>query len=277
MTDTSSSPRWALRDLPFASRFTIAVFLVSIGLGYFSALVNLHFQTATPGEALPTSDDVLRDYTGMNKNTSQLERVLVAHPSLPFNGQGSMRSVFTKQRASGWAKAAQCRAKELGIVGDAFDNIETNNPKMSKEIDRDVARLIDGERLVLIAWLRDGAPKDAYEEDKFALKGSMAKLMVAPGMMDEDAPKDEPAVKIKTILENRCVSCHKENVGGSASQFPLEKWEDVALYTKTEQSTGKSLTKLAMTTHVHLLAFSLLYGMTGLLFSMTGCWRWRAC
>src|SRR5262249_294146 len=46
------------------------------------------------------------------------------------------------------------------------------------------------------------------------------------------------------------------------------------LYTSPERSNGKSLSKLAMTTHVHLLGFSMLYALTGILFALTGYWAW---
>src|SRR5262245_40016052 len=42
MSDTS--PRFVLRNLTLAPRLVIAIFLVSVGVGYFSALVQLHFQ-----------------------------------------------------------------------------------------------------------------------------------------------------------------------------------------------------------------------------------------
>jgi hypothetical protein len=87
-------------------------------------------------------------------------------------------------------------------------------------------------------------------------------------------PKGAQLVKIKTILENRCVTCHadKDDRGG-AGQFPLTNYEELTSYTRAERSTGKSLSKLALTTHVHLLSFGLLYGLTGLLFALTGYWN----
>jgi hypothetical protein len=268
MYDTSTNGRWTLRDLAFAARLTIAVFLIALGCGYFSALVNLHFQVATPGEPLPTKDDVQRAYRGKSK-VSPLERLLVAHPSLPFNGQGSMRSVFTKQRAGGWQKERRARAKELKIGKEAFANIEENNPKLARELDKHVATLLDGERRALIAWVRDKAPQKAYEDDEYELKGDLAKMPLADRMVVV-GPGGTRAAKIKSIIETRCTRCHAESVGGGGAQFPLEKYEDIALYTKAEQSTGMSLTKLALTTHVHLLAFSMMYGMTGILFALTG-------
>ena len=53
MTTTS---RPVLRDLPLAARLVIATFLLSVGIGYFSALVQLHFQHAKPGSLLPDAE-----------------------------------------------------------------------------------------------------------------------------------------------------------------------------------------------------------------------------
>src|SRR4051794_9420077 len=55
----SLSSYTSLSDFPLAARLVLAVFLISVGLGYFSALVNLHFQQASAGEGLPTKDDVV--------------------------------------------------------------------------------------------------------------------------------------------------------------------------------------------------------------------------
>jgi hypothetical protein len=258
MNDTSNNSRWTLRDLPFAARFTIATFLFSVSLGYFSALVNLHFQTATPGEPLPTPNDVQRDFSGKSK-VSQLERLLVANPSLPFNGQGSMRSAFTR-KAGGLTRMRKETAKRL--------KLDLNNPKEAREVDRKVEQMLNGERLALLAWVRDGAPKKAYEEDEFALQGKLADLVIDPKML-VIGQGGERSAKITSILGKRCVRCHDPNVGGPGAEYPLTSYEDVTLYTEAEKATGKSLTKLALTTHVHLLGFSMLYGLTGLLFALT--------
>ena len=42
--------RLTLRALPLAARLVLAVFLIAVGLGYGSALVQLHFQHASPGQ-----------------------------------------------------------------------------------------------------------------------------------------------------------------------------------------------------------------------------------
>ncbi len=259
MSDTSlPAERWTLRDLPLAARLTLAAFLISVGIGYFSALVNLHFQEASPGKLLPDNDDVLRSYIGKSK-VSQLERLLLAHPSLPFNGQGSMRAAFTT-KASGTQKDIRRRAKELKLKQD--------DPK----VEQLVARERDGERKALIVWVHEGAKKGEYEADRFRLDGKLADLPITPRFVEEE--NGYRYAKVKTILDTRCVRCHSETVGGPGAQYPLESYEDVAGYCQPEKSTGKSLSKLAMTTHVHLLGFSLLYGLTGLILALTNWPGW---
>jgi hypothetical protein len=82
-------------------------------------------------------------------------------------------------------------------------------------------------------------------------------------------------VKVRSILEDRCVRCHAEGVGGSASNFPLDSYERILDYCQPEEvGGGMSITKLAETTHVHLLGFAVLYGLTGLAFACTSYPGW---
>jgi len=254
MTDPETPERWTLRDLDLPAKVTIAAFLISVGIGYVSALVNLHFAEATPGNHLPTEEDVKRTYFGMPK-VGQLERLLVAHPTLPFNGSGSMRGAFTKHRAG------QIPNKLLRKKAEAMA-LEPDDPKVAAAIWKER----DGERLALLAWVKAGSEADSYENG-FPLQGKLADLVVTPDMIEKR--DDVRYAQIKAILMLRCVRCHSGNVSGPGSQYPLDDHDDLKPYIGAEKSTGKSLAKLALTTHVHLLGFALLYGATGLLLALT--------
>jgi hypothetical protein len=332
-----------LRDLPLAARLTLATFLISVGIGYLSALVNLHFQEATPGEALPNNDNVLAAYHGTRK-MSQLERLLTANSSLRFNGQGSMWPALTKQKVAGWSRTIKRKAEKLGrfkltdesmaalreasvpevvltklhpLKEQEFDReqlLAECAAKIGKEdlgrfqklllnhvekLDSDVKKFapaylariekacqadLDGERIALIAWGRraDAERKTFYEEDAFPLAGEVVvnKKKIDLGKMPinsqfvKDSDTVPRMVMVQSILEARCVRCHSEKVGGAGARFPLDKYEDVEGYLTSEGPTGKSLPRLALTTHVHLLAFSVLYGLTGLIFAFSGWPRW---
>jgi hypothetical protein len=262
MLDTSPSPRWSLSDLPLAARLAIALFLVSVGLGYFSALVNLHFQEASAGNLLPTDNDVQTSYRGKARQ-SQLERLLLAHPSLPFNGQGSMRASFTS-KAGGVQRAVKTKAKAL--------KLDLKDEQQRKKAEDAVWKDLDGERVALIEWIRTGGDKKQYEADAFPLTGKLANLAITPRLVDEDSK--QRAAKVKSIVEARCTRCHSESVGGPGSQYPLDSYEEMSNYLHKEAGTGKSLPKLALTTHVHLLGFSMLYGLTGLILALTSWPAW---
>src|SRR5438094_201129 len=112
---TSETTRFTLRNLPVAARLTIAVFLVSVGVGYFSALVQLHFQHARPGEMMPSGDDAVDIFTTGPKNQkkiSRLEQLLIADENLPLTGTGQMSSPFTIHSRE-WKSEVEERAQIL--------------------------------------------------------------------------------------------------------------------------------------------------------------------
>src|SRR5262249_61716648 len=93
----NTSGRIVLRDLPLAARLVLAAFLISVGIGYFAALVQLHFQHASPGNILPSGNDAVRIFYGPTEHpVSKFEQMLTAAEDLPFNGSGQMRTAFIK-------------------------------------------------------------------------------------------------------------------------------------------------------------------------------------
>lgn len=244
---TPVTPRWTLRQLPLAARLTIATFLISVGVGYCSALVQLHFQHAQPGELMPTPDDSVRIFHGTSGELpkSQLVRLIEASPGLPWNGSGQMSAAFFK-KSDGWKAAIKKRPEEV------------------------VTRERETERQVMLAWLLAGASLDSYNQDRFPLP---AHLINQPITADYADKGDEGSfVKIKTLFADRCVRCHNKESPeeAKAGDFPLETHEQIVKYNKVENGgPGISLVKLAQTTHVHLLGFSMLYGLTGVLLALS--------
>jgi hypothetical protein len=252
----ASSSRFVLRDLPFASRVVIAIFLMSVGVGYCSALVQLHFNGgAKPGQAIPGPDQAMEVYTGKRgpKPKSQIERLLEADETLKFHGTGQMREAFTR-KSSGWSGALR------GAKAKGDDAVQ-------KLIDER-----DGERVALLEWVRGGAPEKAYKDDDFPLPETLKDQRISEEYVikEDGMPR---RVKIKTLIEERCACCHAPDAGRDrdAEKFRLDSHPGIAKYTTSGKASGggMSLNKLAQTTHVHLLAFSMLYGLTGLLVSLT--------
>ncbi|MCI0461104.1 MAG: hypothetical protein L0Z62_29495, partial [Gemmataceae bacterium] len=252
------SQRLVLRTLPLASRLTLAAFLVSVGIGYCSALVQLHFQHASPGTLLPEPEDAANAYYGRT-GMSQLERLLVMDEGKPFNGSGSMRQTFTTKSA-GWKSAINRRAKEKKLsLRHAEEELRSER---------------DGERLAVLDWIRRGANQTAYEENNHVLSSHLVHRPITSEYV-ESGPDGTTRVKVASIVENRCARCHGEGKSGSAAQFPLDSWEQLHEYCEVETTEGgMSLKKLAQSTHVHLLGFAMLYGMTGLIFTWTSYPGW---
>ena len=248
-----SPSRFVLRNLSLGSRLVVAAFLVSVGIGYFLALVQLHVQHAAPGRLLPGTDDAVNQYYG-HTGMSQLERLLVIDEGKPFNGSGTMRQAFTTKSA-GWKGAIQRRAKEKNLtLPQAEDKL-----RMERE----------GERLAVLDWIRTGASRATFEGDNHVLSAHLAKHRITPEFVDTGADGTK-RVKVAAIVEVRCARCHSESKSGAAAQCPLDTWEQVHDYCEVETSDcGMSVKKLAQSSHAHLLALAMLYGLTGLVVTLT--------
>lgn len=268
-----------LRKLPRAGKIVVATLLLSIGIGFTSAIVNLHFQSASAGQPLPGPEETISEFHG-SKQYSQIERLLIANESKPFNGSGSMRSVFTSKRAGGIKRAL--KDKRVYLTELAEENLKDNPDELAKEKSRiindpEVEKLvyqdIDGERIALLAWIRDGFKKEYYESSQvqgFPLVGNLALLKISAPMVQTTEDGTKRFANIEGIIESRCIRCHDSNAGGSASNYPIGTYEEFVDYCIPEKSSAKSLEKLALSSHVHLLSFAMLYGVTGFCLAMTG-------
>ncbi len=243
---TGCSAPTTLRFLPLPIRLTLAMFLVGAGVGYLTGLIQLHFAHASPENLLPSGDDVVKVFHGSTgKKMTHLERLLEADEKQPFNGTGSMRKALL-EKSDDWKDAIKVK------------------PESTVRAER------EGERLALLAWLRAGAAKDAYDQDKFPLPDTLAKQPITIDFLkvdDKGAEITPRALSVKSLITTRCAGCHGN--GGEAQKFSLESYEGVAKYNKEPSSGALSVERLASITHTHMMAFAVLFGCTGLLFSFT--------
>jgi hypothetical protein len=269
MNDPSACSRFCLRDLSLPARVVLAAFLISVGVGYFSALVQLHFQVASPGELLPTVEDTTTAYHGDVAQRSALERVLTADERKPFNGKGSMRVAFFRESA-GWEPALRKMAKKL----ESETKVKPDPDMVERELRKERELEIEG----LLHWIRTGAKAAEYEADEICFKVNevpdpLRGLRISNPFVDS-AQNGDQTIHVKTIIKRRCVRCHTPTGDSSAADAPLATYEEVHAYLRPEHRGGMGLARLAQTTHVHLLGFAMLYGLTGLLFALTSYPRW---
>jgi hypothetical protein len=263
MGEPPSPRRFVLRDLPLAARVTLAAVLISIGIGYVSALIQLHMQHASPGEPLPTPDDAVRTFHGPTSGPpmSKFETLLVADENLKFNGSGQMSAAFTTQ-SGGWKSAIKEKARQLGGRGRQAAPLAEAEKALRAERDT--------QRQAVIAWVQEGASKEDYEKDCFPIHKNLADKPMSKSYLKKEG--DQQFIKIQSIISDRCVRCHvKEgSANEKAAKFPMDTYDALKPYvTPKAGGSAMSLTSLAQTTHVHLLGFSMLYGITGLIFAFT--------
>src|SRR5260221_14655028 len=117
MANTSCCTPTTLRNLPLPIRLTLAMFLVAAGIGYLTALVQLHFAHASPGNMLPSPDDAVKVFHGATgPQMTQIERLLEAPVNMPFNGTGSMRKAFLEKSGEWKSEIKNKSAAELDAL-----------------------------------------------------------------------------------------------------------------------------------------------------------------
>lgn len=265
--------------MPAAGKIVVATLLLSIGIGFTSAIVNLHFQSANAGQPLPGPEETVSEFHG-SKQYSQMERLLISNETKPFNGTGSMKSAFTSKRAGGIKRAI--KEKRIYLTELAEEQLKDNPKELAKEklriandpeVENLVYQDIDGERIALLAWIKNGYKKEYYDNSQlqgYPLEGKLASLKISSSMVHITEDGSKRFANIEGIIESRCMRCHDSNAGGSAANFPLNTYEEFVDYCVPEKSSAKSLEKLALSSHVHLLGFAMLYGITGFCLAMTG-------
>lgn len=123
------------------------------------------------------------------RTTSQLERLLLADESLPFSSNGQMVAAFTT-RSADWKVELRSRLRETG--------------EPTKKVEAALRKERMKERDIVVGWIRAGASRKDYEEDRF---------------------------KVRTILQERCAICHTE---GGSGDLPLKTYDDLKKYLVVE-------------------------------------------
>lgn len=248
-----------LRDLPLPVKVVVSVFLMAVGAGYTSAMVQLHMKDSRSGKPMPTVEDVVRKYTGKKRYdpnapppVSKFVQLVGAPRSAPWGANSSMVPAFFEKDNGEWDEAA-ANATEL--------------PRLTAER--------EGERAAAEAWGRADADarKSAYEKNAFAPKD-------APAAVTLKFKNPDGTVKIKDVIDARCARCHKK--GGSYSSAPLSSYAEIEKYLKAPEAkkpkegstwvdaeTPISIESLTQSTHAHLLSFAVLFSLTGLAFACT--------
>lgn len=242
--------RWKLRNLDVPQKLLVAVIVATVGGGYAAALANLFAQhSEADGKATIRLDDIASVW----KNEGPKAVLSKLQDSL------GMDDVIRRYHGSGgvtqWESVLDGSMKSM--IVDKMVEDEGDSPPIQKRA--------EALRSMLKEWARlPEAKRKAAYEDGSAVNDDGFALFDPPA----NANKDEYSPVVKDTIQEYCVRCHKPGgVDAEAARYPLTDYKEVSKYLSVD--TGMSLKALAMTSHVHLLGFSILFAMTGFLFSMT--------
>ena len=108
-----------------------------------------------------------------------------------------------------------------------------------------------------------------------ALKGTMADKLTAKEREQvfqwiRDGVSADGYAKIEPILTQKCAACHSAQSGMPI--LPLTSFEDVEKVTTPD--TGVSMLQLARVSHIHLFGISMMFVLTGAIFSLSATPIW---
>jgi hypothetical protein len=203
-------------QLPLATRNMLALSLATLLIGYCALFVAAYFQLTPPSSLFPNLQELDRLLLDNAKPVSQIERLL-ASTAGPMTSGGTMRPAFTDQSV-GWGTSIS------GLSADEKSRLLADR---------------EGERLALLDWIRSGGSRGAYESDNYVWKGAaLAHPITSTYCFDDPSAGVSPAtphIRIRSIITDRCVTCHSENGRHDIARFiPLDSYEQLQPRLKAE-------------------------------------------
>ena len=281
----SNSVGITLRDLPLPVRLVLTVFLISVGLGYFWGMAQIHFKHSSGGEPMPGIKDLVAHFSGvpwpkLEKDDSVAvipEERPQADPNAPKVPGVKIKSVITDRCAVCHSKDGEKEDVPFGTYADLEKYFEkkANYPKghfytvvtgardawnkknmvkafYEKSEDwKDQLKALgkaplekqrEAEQTAVVAWLDAGAPESSYANDAFPLPDPVVAKLIT----------EKYATTAAALPKN--------------SQDPVPKKVDPFKEAKAKQLSIDSLTQ---STHAHLVSFSMLWALTGLVFAFS--------
>jgi hypothetical protein len=309
MTDTPE--RFTLRQLPLPAKLVLTVFLISVGLGYTSAMFQLHLKHASGGSALPTIADVVARFSG------KLWPLVEWPAQNPGNGPGADANGKAAKEVGAAAPGQQAKVagiKIKSLINDRCakchcpDGDHGEMPLTSfKEIEAQLGPTAETCKLLKVV---------CGDEDSWS-KDSMVRAFTHKS--DEDGKdwknqkKERPEAELRaerTTEREALVAWLKAGAPEATYQsdaFPLpeklagapltERFktlasplsgpangrqanaqngnaDPVALLIRKAKSRQMSVESLTQSTHAHLLSFAMLWAITGFIFAFTSYPLW---
>src|SRR5438552_133155 len=133
-----------LRQLPLPTRRALAIALAAATIAYCALLFATYLQLTPSSSVVPDLRELDRLLFEIKKPTSRIERLLEATDG-PMSRSGTMRPAFTDQ-SLGW---------------------ESLNQNLTADERAALLAEREGERLAMLDWVRMGASREAYENNRY--------------------------------------------------------------------------------------------------------------
>ena len=291
----SASP---LRDLPLPAKLVVTVFLMSVGLGYCWAMMQLHFQQASKGNLLPGITDVVERFSGQRapweKDDSPEKKPAdnnnAAANNVPAPKQPKLVDA-AKIKSIINARCAGCHGdggEKAEIPLEKWDDVKKllepspEKSKMHKVIAKDNEDSFNKDNMTqaftLKSMVKLGKDDDIdWKEMLKKHKEMEAQLrpereterLILVSWLESGAPEEsyeKDAFPLPEALRNRKLNAE---FGGVKAPELVKEEKVVQKKKRNPKDRQLSVESLTQSTHAHLLTFSILWAATGLVFAFT--------
>lgn len=263
MIDNNS--RFTLRDLPLPAKLVVTSFLISVGLGYCWALMQLHFKHASKGNLAPSQADVVARFSGKPWPLDGPEEKPVQAPKANPFGKFAVDGIKIKNLIAD--RCVVCHSADGGEEPhfNSYDDLAKffePKPGTGK-----IHKLISAPEEA--GWGKDSSMRLAFTEKGYIGDDEWKKAF---RKLDPDKQKElleEREAERQTMIAWLEAGATKESY--EKDFFKPEKAPEAPAESRASKARRRQMSVDALTqsTHAHLLTFSLLWAATGLVFAFT--------
>ena len=292
----SNDTRLTLRDLPLPAKLVISTFLISVGLGYCWAMMQVHFKHASSGSLLPTLNDVVERFSGQHAPWDKGEiaaannkpadhaagklvagakiksiidaRCVVCHgpegekDELPFTTFAQIRKVLDPSPEKSKFHKVVAKEDDENFTKDNMTQAFTK--KSTVKIGDDE---LEWKNFIKLHPEKEGAIRAEREVERMALKAWL-EAGAPEDAYEKDAfalPEELRLLKVTPGMETKAPERPKEaDLAGHGAVTKKRNPKDRQL----------SVESLTQSTHAHLLSFAMLWALTGFVFAFTSYSYW---
>ena len=282
----TTGTQFSLRDLPLPAKLVVSTFLISVGLGYSWALMQLHFKHASKGSLAPTPEDVVERFSGQRApwNKPPAEEVKAengAKAEAKMVAGAKIKSIIN-------ARCVSCHEVEKDDVPlDKFTAIVKlledvpANGKLHKMISKDNDSISKDSMGGAFTVKSNDMIKDEEvgwkelikmrpEADLRSERNTERQALLA--WLEAGAPETYYTKDAFPLPEELRGSKFTEVYKTQAPE--IAKDEKIAIRKKTPKDRQLTVEGLTQSTHAHLLTFSVLWACTGLVFAFSSYPLW---